>query len=165
MRLILAATLSSSYGIYSGYELCDNTAIPGSEEYLNSEKYEIKVRDWKAPGNIVELVTKINRLRHKNSALQECTNLTFLETDNDQILSYAKMTKDRSNIIIVVVNLDPYKSHEGTVQVSPELFGMGHGASYQVRDLLTDTPYTWQRKNYVNLDPRTQPAHIFRLET
>ena len=95
MRLVLAATLSPSYGIYSGYELCENEAVPGTEEYLNSEKYEINTRDWHAPGNINEFIARINAIRRENPCLRQFTNLRFLETDNDQILCYAKATPRR----------------------------------------------------------------------
>ena len=107
MRLVLAATLSPSYGIYSGYELCENEAVPGTEEYLNSEKYEIRTRDWHAPGNINEFIARLNAIRRENPCLRLFTNLHFLETDNDQILFYAKATPDGGNIILVAVNLDP----------------------------------------------------------
>ena len=107
MRLVLASTLSPSYGIYSGYELCENQAVPGTEEYLNSEKYEIKVRDWNQPGNIKEFIGRVNSIRRENRALQQFLNLRFLTTDNDQILFFSKATQDNKNVILVAVNLDP----------------------------------------------------------
>ena len=121
MRLILAATLSSSYGIYSGFELCENDAVPGTEEYLNSEKYEIKVRDWHQPGNIRELIARVNQIRRENVALQDFVNLRFLETDSDDILCYAKWSPDRANVIIVAVNLDPLSAHYCTAVVPPDV--------------------------------------------
>jgi starch synthase (maltosyl-transferring) len=163
MRLVLAATLSPAYGIYSGFELCENEAVPGTEEYLNSEKYEIKVRDWNRPGNIRELVALVNRVRNENPALHELTNLRFLPSDNDQILFYAKATRDFSNVILVAVNLDPFGWHECTVTVPPEAIGTATGESYDVMDLLTGAVYTWGEHNYVRLDPHLEPAHILRI--
>ncbi len=163
MRLILAATLSSSYGIYSGYELCENAAVAGTEEYLNSEKYEIKVRDWHQPGNIRELIARVNQIRRENVALQDFLNLRFLETDSDDILCYAKSSPDRGNIIIVAVNLDPFTAHYCTVVVPPEAIGAAPGQRYEVTDLLTGASYTWADRNYVRLDPAIAPAHILRV--
>jgi starch synthase (maltosyl-transferring) len=164
MRLVLAATLSPSYGMYSGYELCENEAVSGSEEYLNSEKYEVKVRDWHRPGNIREFVATINRIRHENPALHEFTNLTFLPADSDQILFYAKTTSDNRNAILIAVNLDPFALHECTVTVPAAAIGVAPGQPYQVRDLLTGAVYTWAERNYVRLDPQTEPAHVLRVE-
>ena len=163
MRLVLAATLSSSYGIYSGFELCENAAVPGTEDYLNSEKYQIKVRDWHAPGNIREFIARVNEIRRDNIALHDFQNLHFLETDSDQILCYAKAARDRSNIIIVAVNLDPSQAHYCTVIVPPEVVGVAPGQTYPVTDLLTGANYTWSARNYVRLDPAVQPAHLLRV--
>jgi starch synthase (maltosyl-transferring) len=164
-RLVLAATLSPSYGIYSGYELCENAAIAGREEYLDSEKYEIRTRDWQAPGNIRDFITRVNAARRDNPALHVLTNIRFLETDNDQVIAYLKSTPDRSNVVIVAVNLDPFAARAATVVVPPAEIGLAAGASYQVRDLLTGAAYTWGERNYVRLDPvRGEPAHVFRVE-
>ncbi len=163
MRLILAATLSSSYGIYSGFELCENEAVPGTEEYLNSEKYQIKVRDWHRPGNIREFIARMNEIRRDNIALQDFLNLRFLETDSDQILCYAKWSPDKGNIIVVAVNLDPFQTHYCTALVPPEITGAAPGQHYEVNDLLTGASYTWSDRNYVRLDPAVQPAHILRV--
>jgi starch synthase (maltosyl-transferring) len=165
MRLVLAATLSPSYGIYSGYELCENAAVPGTEEYLDSEKYQIKARDWDRPGNIKEFVALLNRIRNSNPALQQLTNVEFLPADNDQILFYAKSSADRSNILLIAVNLDPWQWHECTVTVPPSLLGIGGGKNYRVVDLLTGSAYTWGERNYVRLAPQVQPAHILRVES
>ncbi len=163
MRLVLAATLSSSYGIYSGFELCENAAVPGTEEYLNSEKYEIKVRDWHQHGNIRELIARVNQIRRENAALHDFVNLQFLETDSDQILSYAKWSPDKGNVILVAVNLDPFQTHYCTATVPPEVVGVAPGQHYEVTDLLTNAKYTWSDRNYVRLDPAVQPAHILRV--
>lgn len=169
MRLVLAATLSPSYGIYSGYELCENDwiphhAIPGDIEYADSEKYEVKVRDWNAPGHIKELIARVNRIRRENAALQQLETLRFLDTDNDHILAYAKGSVDRANILLICVNLDPHAPQECHVTVPSELAGVAPGETYVVRDLLTDAVYTWSGRNYVRLDPAREPAHILRIE-
>jgi starch synthase (maltosyl-transferring) len=162
IRVLMAATLSPLYGIYSGYELCENEALPGREEYLDSEKYQFKERDWGAPGNIKDWIARINQIRKQNRALQTYTNLRFYPADNDAILFYGKMTPARDNIILVVVNLDPFRKQNSFVHVPIEEFGQMATDEYQVHDLLSDARYTWRgRQNYVELDPETQPAHIF----
>jgi starch synthase (maltosyl-transferring) len=164
IRAVLAATLSSVYGIYSGFELCENAALPGREEYLDSEKYQFKGRDWNAPGNIKDYLARINRIRRENRALHEYGNLRFFEAENDAILFYGKMTQSRDNIILVVVNLDPYQARDSFINVPVEEFGWLEGESYQVHDLLTDERFLWRgRRNFIKLDPHTRPAHIFRL--
>lgn len=165
MRLVLAATLSPSYGIYSGYELCENEAVPGTEEYANSEKYEIKARDWKLPGNIKEFIARVNEIRNGNPALHEFTNLRFLDTDNDMIMLYAKATADLANVILVAVNLDPFHAHHCTGFVLPEVIGVSPGQRYRVSDLLTGASYEWAERNYIRLDPYMEPAHILRVES
>ncbi|HOE68649.1 MAG TPA: alpha-1,4-glucan--maltose-1-phosphate maltosyltransferase [Candidatus Omnitrophota bacterium] len=166
IRLILAATLSPSYGIYSGFELCENRAkAPGSEEYLDSEKYQYKVWDWDRPGNIKELVGQVNRLRRENPALQDYDNLEFYDTKNDMILCYGKRTPDLSNIIITVVNLDPFHPQEDFVTLPVWKFDIEEWQTYQMRDLLTGEKYYWKgSRNYVRLDPHTCPAHVFLLK-
>ncbi|MGC2759662.1 alpha-1,4-glucan--maltose-1-phosphate maltosyltransferase [Candidatus Binatus sp.] len=164
MRLVLASTLSPSYGIYSGYELCEHQAVPGTEEYLNSEKYELKVRDWNQPGNIKEFIGRVNSIRRENRALQQFLNLQFLTTDNDQILFFSKATPDNKNVILVAVNLDPLNAHYCTAFVPPEVVGVAPGRSYRVTDLLTGAKYVWSDRNYVRLDPAVEPAHILRVE-
>src|SRR6202140_4054556 len=164
IRVVLAATLSSLYGIYSGYELCENEALPGTEEYLDSEKYQFKQRDWDAPGNIKDWITRLNQIRKENRALQFYDNLRFYHADNDAILFYGKMTEARDNIILVVVNLDPHRKQNSYVDVPIHEFGSMDGDVYQVHDLLSDARYTWHgRRNYVELDPEIQPAHTFRV--
>jgi starch synthase (maltosyl-transferring) len=161
-RVLMAATLSPLYGIYSGYELCENKPLPGREEYLDSEKYQFKERDWNAPGNIKDWITRINEIRKQNRALQMYTNLRFYRADNDAILCYGKMTPARDNIILVVVNLDPFRKQNSFVHVPIEEFGQMEANEYQVHDLLSDARYIWRRgQNYVELDPEIQPAHIF----
>ena len=162
IRVLLAATLSPLYGIYSGYELCENEALPGREEYLDSEKYQFKERDWNAKGNIKNWITRLNRIRKQNRALQLYTNLRFYPAENDAILFYGKMTAARDNIILVVVNLDPHRKQNSFVDVPIEQFGQMESDYYRVQDLLSGATYTWRgRRNYVELDPNIQPAHIF----
>ena len=162
IRVALAATLSPLYGIYSGYELCENEALPGREEYLDSEKCQYKERDWNAPGNIKDWIARLNKIRKENRALQLYTNLRFHDAENDAILFYSKMTAARDNIILVVVNLDPHRKQNSLVYVPIENFGQMDSDVYQVLDLLSGSTYTWRgRRNYVELDPDIQPAHIF----
>jgi len=162
IRVALAATLSPLYGIYSGYELCENEALPGREEYLDSEKYQYKKRDWNAPGNIKDWIARLNKIRKENRALQGYTNLRFHDAENDAILFYSKMTAARDNIILVVVNLDPHRKQNSFVYVPIESFGQMESDAYQVQDLLSGATYSWRgRRNYVELDPDVQPVHIF----
>lgn len=163
-RLVLAATLSSCYGIYSGYELSENQAVPGTEEYLNSEKFEIKLRDWKSPGNLRGFITRINKLRKDNEALKSNKSLAFYPVDNEQMLFYGKSTEDLGNIILVAVNLDPHNVQDGWLEVPLEEFNIEENEVYQVHELLFDNRFLWQgRKNYVRLDPAESPAQIFLL--
>ena len=162
IRVLLAATLSPLYGIYSGYELCENQALPDREEYLDSEKYQFKKRDWNAPGNIKDWIARLNRIRKQNRSLQLYTNLRFYPAENEAILFYSKMTPARDNIILVVVNLDPHRKQHSFVDVPIEQFGQMESDQYKVQDLLSGATYTWRgRRNYVELDPEVQPAHIF----
>lgn len=162
IRAVLATTLSTVYGIFQGFELCEGIPVPGKEEYLNSDKYEIRTRDWKAPGNIVDLITRLNQIRRENPALQEYDNLQFYQADNDKILFFGKSSGD--NHILVAVNLDPFIKHSSFVQVPLEKFGLSPDQGYQMHDLLTDRRYLWYgSKNYVELDPNVEPAHVFVL--
>jgi starch synthase (maltosyl-transferring) len=165
MRLVLAATLSSLYGIYSGYELCENQPFaPGSEEYLNSEKYELKVRDWGAPGNIDDLVVKVNRLRREHPALQLYSNLVFYPSDDRHILFYGKMTPDRRDVVFVAVNLDPFATHSARVELPLHELGIGEDQPYKLHERLSDTWQEWRGPGgRVTLDPQREPAAIFSL--
>ncbi|MBV8816075.1 MAG: alpha-1,4-glucan--maltose-1-phosphate maltosyltransferase, partial [Verrucomicrobia bacterium] len=164
IRAILATTLTTVYGIYSGFELCENVPIPGREEYLNSEKYQFKERDWDAPGNIKAYLTQLNRIRKENRALQIYENLEFNTVENDQILFYSKATPSLDNIILVAVSLDPFNTQSGFAYVPIDRFGIGENDIYQVEDLLTGERFIWRsRRNFVMLDPNSRPAHIFRV--
>jgi starch synthase (maltosyl-transferring) len=158
-RLILASTLSPSYGIYSGFENCENVAVAaGSEEYLNSEKYEIRNRSL--DGVLLPLVATLNHARRNNPALQKLDNLTFLDTANEQLLAYLKRTND--NAVITVVNLDPHNSQEG-LAIIPESLGLP--ADFTVTDLLTGERFSWRSAgNYVRFDPGTRQGHVNRVE-
>jgi starch synthase (maltosyl-transferring) len=180
-RLVLAATLSASYGIYSGFELVENEALQGTEEYRDSEKYQIRQRDWDRPESLRELITVVNEIRRDNPALHANANLRLLEVDNDQLLFFMKSTaghrqetpepdaapsatSDSESTILVVVNLDPHHVQHGFVEVPIELLGFRPDEPYQVHDLLGDGRYLWQgRRNYVRLDPASSPAQIYRL--
>ncbi|MEX2303350.1 MAG: alpha-1,4-glucan--maltose-1-phosphate maltosyltransferase [Bryobacterales bacterium] len=166
IRLALAATLGASYGIYGPvYELCENKPRePGSEEYLNSEKYEIRHWDLDHPGSLRDYIARINRIRKENPALQSDWSLRFHPVDNEQLLCYSKQTPRLDSIIVVVVNVEPYHTHSGWIELPIESFGLDGQQPYQVHDLTTDARYLWQgRRNYVELDPHTIPAHIFRI--
>ncbi|MBI3826967.1 MAG: alpha-1,4-glucan--maltose-1-phosphate maltosyltransferase [Candidatus Rokubacteria bacterium] len=165
MRLVLAATASSLYGIYSGYELCENVpAAPGSEEYLDSEKYELKARDWSAPGNIVDWITAVNRIRREHRALQLYTNLRFYGADRDAVLWYGKMTPERDDVIFVAASLDPSRTHAAMVDVPLGDLGLAPDQPYTMRELMTGAEYTWRgARGYVELDPSSSPAQIFQL--
>ena len=165
IRLTLAATLSPLYGIYNGFELCENSPrSAGSEEYADSEKYQYKVWDWDRPGNIKEYISKVNSIRRENKALQELRNLHLLRSDSDEILFYGRWTEDRSNILLVAVNLDPVSAHDSIVHVPTSELGIGPYGSYTVRDLITGIEYQWHGEaNYVRLDPNIEPAHVFQV--
>jgi starch synthase (maltosyl-transferring) len=166
LRLALAATLSSLYGIYSGYELCENVPFaPGSEEYLNSEKYEIKARDWNAAGNLVDYIRRLNRIRRENRALQLYDNLQFFEADDAHLLWYGKMTPARDNVVLVAVNLDPVTEHASLVDVPLDALSLREDEPYWMHELLSGQRYRWQgRRGYVKLDPAVEGAQVFRLE-
>ena len=163
-RLVLAATLSSCYGIYSGYELGINAPVkPGSEEYLNSDKYQINHYDWTEPQYLGDYIRRVNQARHANPALQLYDNLRFYQNGtNDNIIVYGKQSADRKNNVLVVVNLDPNNVQDSWIGVPYWEWGFSEHESYQVHDLLTDQTYIWQGEyNYVRLDPHSQPAHLF----
>jgi starch synthase (maltosyl-transferring) len=163
-RLVLAATLSPSYGIYSGYELCENRALSGKEEYLDSEKYEIKVWDWDRPGNLVDYVTTINRVRRENPALHEMENLEFYEADNEHVLFYGKSTLDHRNIVLVAVNLNPFQAQEARLQIPIGSFGIKPDETYQLHNLLTNQRDLVKGETYsVRLDPQVEPAAIYAV--
>jgi len=165
IRFVLASTLSSNYGIYGpAFELCKREAVLGKEEYLDSEKYEIKDWNWNEPGNLKNFIARINRIRKENPALHNTWNIRFYEADNDSILFYMKATEDVSNIILIVVNLDPHHTQSGWVHVPIHRLGIEADHPYLVHDLLGDEKYVWQgERNYVELRPDVLPAHVFKV--
>lgn len=163
-RLVLAATLSPSYGIYGGYELCENRALPGKEEYLDSEKYEFKVWDWDRPGHITDYVATINRIRRENPALHELENLEFYEADNEHVLFYGKSTLDGRNTILVAVNLNPFQVQEARLRIPIESLGIRPDEMYQLHNLITDQRDLVKGHGYtVRLDPQVEPAAIYAV--
>lgn len=163
-RFVLAATLSSVYGIYNGFELCENAAVPGKEEYLHSEKYDYKVWDWDRPGNIKQLITTVNRIRSENPALHELTNLRFYRANDDNILFYGKMTADRSNMILIAVNLDPYDAHGTELEVPLWDLGLSETDNYIVEDLMTGARHLWSGAwHHWELGPNTNQTMILRV--
>jgi starch synthase (maltosyl-transferring) len=166
VRLILAATLGANYGIYGpAFELCENAPLaPGKEEYLNSEKYELKRRDLNSNHSLKSLISRLNRIRKENPALQSNRNLRFHETDNPSILCYSKASDDLSSVIIVVVNLDCFHIQTGWLGIDLSSIGLDARHSFQVHDLLSEGRFLWQgSRNYVELVPESLPAHILRL--
>jgi starch synthase (maltosyl-transferring) len=162
IRAVLAATLSPLYGIYSGFELCENAALPGREEYRDSEKYQFKPRDWNGPGNIKGLITRLNAARQSNPALQHLSNLRFHTAENDKILFYAKASG--GNVLLIAVNLDPLNLQTAAVEWPLWEYGLAWDADYVVEDLLTGERWTWHgARNYVELDPSVRVAHLFRV--
>ncbi len=163
IRLVLAATLAANYGIYGpAYELCENRPMaPGSEEYLDAEKYEIKHPDLEAAHSLRELITRVNRARRENPALQRDHTLRFHETDNPVLLCYSKSTEDLDNVILVVVNLDPFHTQAGWVQLDLEALGVPTDQAFEVDDLIGNGRYLWQGpRNYVELAPSALPARV-----
>ena len=165
-RLVLAATLGSNYGIYGpAFELCDNRPREfGSEEYLDSEKYQIKQWELNRTDSLKDFIARVNRIRRQNPALQSDWNLLFHPVDNEKLIAYSKNTDDLSNIVLVVVNLDPHHTHTGWLELDLEALGILPQQSYQVHDLLGDARFLWYgARNFVELNPQVVPAHIFRL--
>ncbi|MBG0852411.1 alpha-1,4-glucan--maltose-1-phosphate maltosyltransferase [Streptomyces spinoverrucosus] len=161
-RAVLAATLSPTWGVYSGYELCENTPLrEGSEEYLDSEKYQLKARDWDDPNSIAPLITRLNAIRGQSPALRQLRNLHFHHADQEAVIAYSK--RSGSNTVLVVVNLDPHHTQEATVSLDMPQLGLDWHESVPVRDELTGETYHWGRTNYVRLEPGHRPAHIFSV--
>jgi starch synthase (maltosyl-transferring) len=164
VRLVLAGTLGASYGIYSGFEICENRAVPGTEEHLDSEKYQVREWDWNRPGHIKELVARVNQARRDSPALQHDATLRFRATDNGALLAYSKTSPDGRDAVFVVVNLDPYNLQHGWVRFPALEWGIPPGVRFRVADLLSDERYEWRDEwNYVRLEPGVSPAHVLRL--
>jgi starch synthase (maltosyl-transferring) len=166
IRYALAATLSASYGMYGpAFEFCENIPVESKEEYLNSEKYEIRQYDWKKTNRMTDIISMVNRFRKENKALQSTWNTMFLPLENPNIIAYLKATDDFSNIILTAVNLDPYSGQTGYVRVPREFLRLGDTINLKLKDLMTEEQYTWtQEWNYVYLDPNKMPFHLFLVE-
>ncbi len=168
IRLVLAATLGANYGIYGPpFEQCVGTPVrPGSEEYLDSEKYQLRHWNLDAPGNLRDFIARINQIRRENASLHHDRYLRFYPIDNEQLIAYGKSTPDLSDVIVTVVNLDPHHTQSGWLELPLEELGLGngHGVEYQVHDLISDARYLWYGpRNFVQIDPHACPAHIFRI--
>ena len=164
MRLVLAATLSSVYGIYNGFELCEGRALPDTEEYADSEKYEYKVWDWDRPGNIKDYVRRINTARRDNPALHEFANLRFHGADSDSVLFYGKMTADRANMVFAAVNLDPFEAHEATLEFPLADMNLAPDDAFEAEDLLSGERHLWRGPHHrIRLVPSSNPAAIYRV--
>ena len=166
IRFILAATLGATYGIYSGYELSENVPVkPGSEEYLDSEKYQIRVRNFDHPNSLAEQIARVNRIRRDRPALQRDWGLRFHRTDNPQLLCYSKRSADGTDLVLVIVNLDPVNMQHGFVQLPLADWGFTPDDTLEVSDLLWDERYFWRGEwNYVRLDPQSRPAHVLSVQ-
>jgi starch synthase (maltosyl-transferring) len=168
VRLILAATLGASYGIYGpAFELCENTPLqPGREEYLNSEKYELKQRDLLSAGSLRDFIARINQIRKEHPALQGNRSLRFHETDNPELICYSKTSDDLSDVIVVIVNLDCVRAQTGWVDLDLGSLGLDANQTFQVHDLLGQGEYLWHgSRNYVALTPESLPAHILHVRS
>jgi starch synthase (maltosyl-transferring) len=164
IRAALAATLSGLWGMYSGFELCESTPLPGREEYLDSEKYQIRIRDWSAPGNIISEISRLNHIRKLNPALHTHLNLKFYTAWNDQILYFGKSTTDRSNFILVLVSLDPWLVQETRFEVPLWEFGLPDSAALQVEELMRGQRFVWHGKiQHWRFAPQELPFAIFRI--
>jgi starch synthase (maltosyl-transferring) len=167
-RAVLAAMLSPSWGVYSGYELCENTPIrPGSEEYLDSEKYQYRPRDWakaqQPPAGIAPFITRLNAIRKSHPATHWLRNLRFHHVDQPELICFSKRSQRDADTVLVVVNIDPHVPHEATVWLDMPALGMDERSQFVVTDELSGNSYQWGQANYVRLDPATTPAHIFTV--
>jgi starch synthase (maltosyl-transferring) len=165
VRLVLAALLSPSWGMYSGYELAENVPLHAdSEEYHESEKYRYKPRDWEQPHTLEPDITRINRIRRRFPAFRELRNVWFHHIGNDQLLCFSKVAANRTDAVLVIVNLDPHHPQDGTTWLDMWQLGLEHAGPFEAHDLLTDTSYIWRGpENYVRLDPAHEPAHVLAL--
>jgi starch synthase (maltosyl-transferring) len=166
IRAAIAATASPSWGVYAGYELFEHVAVkPGSEEYLDSEKYQIRIRDWPAAEKegrtLAPYLTRLNEIRREHRALQLLRNLTVHSSDDENILVYSKTAGD--DTVIVVVNVDPHAARETTVHLNMAALGLDWHDHLVVHDEITGQTWTWGEHNYVRLDPYTEPAHILTV--
>lgn len=161
LRYVLAATLSPSYGVYSGYELCENIpASPDNEEYLGSEKFEIKERDFSRPGSLVPLFGTVNAIRRKHPAFASLRNIHFHGSDNPNVMAYSKASGDGTDVVLVVVTLDPHATQEATLDLDLVALGLSPDELFEVYDELSAESYTWGPRPYVKFDPWRRVAHV-----
>jgi starch synthase (maltosyl-transferring) len=164
IRAALAATLSGLLGVYSGFELCEARPLPGREEYIDSEKYEIRAWDWRRPGHIVDELTRLNRIRRSNPALHSHLGVTFPAASNDRVLYYVKSTPDLDNIVLVAVCMDPHFPQETEIDVPLPLWGLPDDAAIELEDLMSERFTTWRgRRQWLRLDPAALPFAIWRV--
>jgi starch synthase (maltosyl-transferring) len=165
IRAALAATLSGLWGMYSGFELCEAAAVPGREEYQDSEKYQIRRRDWTAPGNIIDEITRLNRIRMQNPALHTHLNLNFYQASNEQVLYYGKHAADRSNFVLVAVSLDPHRVQETLFEAPLWEFGLSDAGALDVQELMKGDRFIWHGKiQHWRFVPQELPFAIFRIQ-
>jgi starch synthase (maltosyl-transferring) len=161
LRYVLASTLTPSYGVYSGYELCENSpASPDNEEYLGSEKFEIKERDFSRPGSLAPLFTTMNSVRRRHPAFSSLRNVHFHGSDNPNVIAYSKASDDRSDVVLVIVTLDPYATQEATLDLDAVALRVPPGAAFEVYDELSAETYTWGSYPYVKFEPWRRVAHV-----
>jgi starch synthase (maltosyl-transferring) len=165
LRFLLAATMTPVYGIYSGYELSENQpASPTNEEYLHSEKYELREREWDDPGSLAPFITSVNDVRRRHPAFAQLRTLRFHEATDDAIITWSKTDPATGDVVLCVVNLDPIGWHEATLALDMPVLGLGWDDTYDVIDELTGSTYTWTGSHpYVRLDPARQPGHVFAI--
>jgi starch synthase (maltosyl-transferring) len=166
-RLILAATLGATYGVYGpSFELLEHQPRePGSEEYLDSEKYQVRHWDLARPDSLAPLMTRLNRIRREHKALQSDWSLRFIDIDNEQMIAYAKVAPDHDDAIVVVANLDPHNVHGGWLQMPLAELGLEPNRAYRMYDLLGGGSFLWQgARNFVRLDPNGVVAHVFAVK-
>jgi starch synthase (maltosyl-transferring) len=164
VRAVLAALLSPTYGVYAGYELFEHVAVrPGSEEYLDSEKYQYRPRDWsRTEGTLTPYLTMLNRFRREHPATHWLRNLAFHDVDSPDVLCWSKTTDD--DAVLVVVNLDPHGVRESMVHLDMDALGLHQDETVKVTDVVTGATYEWGAHNYVRLDPFSEPAHVFAVD-
>jgi starch synthase (maltosyl-transferring) len=164
IRAGLAATMSGLWGVYSGFELCEGTPLPGKEEYFDSEKYEIREWDWNRPGNITAEITQLNHIRRRNPALQTHLGIKFISASNDSITAFIKSTPERDNVVLVAINLDPFHAQEAWIEIPLWEWSLPDHASIDVEDLIGGRKFQWQGKSgSIRLDPYELPYSIWRI--
>jgi starch synthase (maltosyl-transferring) len=164
IRAALAALLSGLWGVYSGFELCEGEAVPGKEEYLDSEKYQLRQRDFSQPGNIIEEITQLNHIRRSNPALMSHMGVTFYLADNEQILYFGRATPDRDNTLLIAINLDPRNAQEAEIEIPLWEFGLPDHGSVVVDDLIEGHHFSWHGKRQrIRIDPFHRPYYVWRV--